>query len=177
MTMIVNVKRKVIGLVDGSYALYYTPASSLFEMVNPVYVVFTIGPLDAPNNVFPTFADAIAEHDSALVAGVVSNVDGAYGTGHVAGWSVDSEAENTVFRLDQLDEAVAQKLNVEAIQSETFVAAAPADANEMLDPISTTLGTLVGEMNASNAKQNEVAARLNEVVAALQSIGVLQANP
>jgi hypothetical protein len=177
MTMTVNVNRRVLGTGPGNYALYYKPAADLFETANAAYVLFTLGPLDIPNNVFPTFADAIAEHDSALVAAVVANVDAFYGPGHTAGWSVDGGVENTIVRLDMLDTAVAQKLNVAAIDSGVFVSEAPEDATTDLDLISTGLGTLVGAVNASNTKQNEIAARLNEVVAALQSIGVLKVSP
>lgn len=177
MSMTVNINRRVLAAGPDVYVVFCKVATDLYENSNSAYAFFTLGPLDEVNSVFPTFEDAVVYLAPAMDAAVLASVNSIFGPGHTLGWSVDCGVEKTAVRLNQLDSAVAQKLSVSAIDSDTFVAQAPNDAPTGMDTFTTLLGTLVGQVNSSNAKQNEIAARLNEVVAALQAIGVLKVSP
>lgn len=50
---------------------------------------------------------------------------------------------------------------------------APTDAPTNLNVITTLLGTLVGEVNATNAKQNEIATKLNSLLASQRTMGLI----
>lgn len=50
---------------------------------------------------------------------------------------------------------------------------APADAPTNLNVITTLLGTLVGEVNSTNSKQNEIASKLNSVLACLKAHNIM----
>lgn len=55
------------------------------------------------------------------------------------------------------------------------IADAPADATTNYNVVTTLLGTLVGAVNTANAKQNDIATKLNTLLAELRTLGLISA--
>lgn len=53
------------------------------------------------------------------------------------------------------------------------IANAPADATTTYNVVTTLLGSLTGAVNTANAKQNDIATKLNSVLAALRTVGII----
>lgn len=56
---------------------------------------------------------------------------------------------------------------------QAHIVAAPADAVTNYNVVTTLLGGLTGAVNTANTKQNDIATKLNAVIAALEANGIL----
>lgn len=75
-----------------------------------------------------------------------------------------------IFTMMDTDAEVAAKV-AEILPQQSAIANAPADANTTLSGL--LIGALTGELNASNTKQNDIASKLNAVIAALRAVGII----
>lgn len=55
------------------------------------------------------------------------------------------------------------------------IANAPADANTSYNTVTTLLGALTGAVNTANSKQNDIATKLNSLLAELRTLGLISA--
>lgn len=55
------------------------------------------------------------------------------------------------------------------------IADAPADATTNYNVLTTLLGTLTGAVNTANTKQNDIATKLNTLLAELRTLGLISA--
>lgn len=175
MNITVNIRRWLLQNTPGQFILLYKAASPEFEYVSPVGYYYTLGTLDVPNAVFPDHAAAISNYESTGVSVVMANMDSYYSADtHTLGWVRDDSTDAV---LTNLIEVTSSKLDATAVNSDVYVGDSPADATTDYDPVTTILGALVSAVNDANTKQNDIATKLNEVIAALKTVGILKTSP